>query len=135
MDGSVMARRLESMPLDFIAGYVMGSRAAGRAAGMAASAAQFSAHSSNRLYEIDDRIDRLTLVIQAMWSLMEEQGIPEDALRERIASLDAADGRVDGKATAGPVTCPECEAVVTGGAAMCQFCGHEFGEGSPFAAI
>lgn len=123
------------MPLDFIAGYVMGSRAAGRAAGMAASAAQFSAHSSNRLYEIDDRIDRLTMVIQAMWSLMVEQGLTEDDLRERIASLDAADGNVDGRATPGPDTCPECRAVVSGGAAMCQFCGHELGDGSAFAAI
>ena len=123
------------MALGFISGYVMGRRGAGKAAGLAASAAQFGSQESYRVYELDDRIDRLTLVIQAMWSLLEEQGLTQEQLEARLLELDASDGRVDGRLTLDPQTCPECGAKVNRGLGKCQFCGYELGDTSPFAGV
>lgn len=123
------------MAMEFIAGYVMGSRAAGRAAGMAASAAQFGSNPTNKLYDLDERIDRLTLIIQAMWSLLEEQGLTSEQLQARVDELDGVDGRVDGRVTPQAGTCAACGARVNPGAGACQFCGHDTGPASPFAAI
>ncbi len=123
------------MALGFISGYVMGRRGAGKAAGLATSAAQFGSQDSYRVYELDDRIDRLTLVIQAMWSLLEEQGLTQEQLEARILELDGSDGRVDGLVIPDAQTCPECGAKVNPGAGKCQFCGYELGDSSPFAGI
>ena len=111
----------------------MGSRNATRAAGMAASAAQFSAQPQSKLHTLSDRLDRMTLVMEAMWSLMVEQGLTEDQLTARIEGLDMADGAMDGRKVSAASECPECGAMVGRGAGHCQFCGHEIGDASPFA--
>jgi hypothetical protein len=123
------------MAMNFIAGYVMGTRAAGKAAGMATSAAQFSSNPTNKMYDLEDRIDRLTMIIQAMWSLIEEQGITAGDLQARVDELDGRDGAVDGRMTPRATTCPECGAKVGHGAGTCQFCGHDVGDPSPFAGM
>ncbi len=121
------------MAMNFIAGYVLGSRGASRAAGLAASAAQFQARSSvNRTEDLVDRVDRLTLVVQAMWALLEEDGRTQDDLLAKIQELDAADGTEDGKRTPLPRTCPGCQAKVGHGLSVCQFCGTEMGTDDPF---
>lgn len=121
--------------MGFISGYVLGSRSAGKAAGMAASAGQFGGSDLSRIYDLDDRIDRLTLVIQAMWSLLEEQGMTPEQLQARVLELDESDGQIDGKVTSAAKTCPECGAKVSPGVGKCQFCGHEMGDPSPFAGL
>ncbi len=121
--------------MGFISGYVLGTRSAGKAAGMASSAAQFGNSESSRIYALDDRVDRLTMVIQAMWSLLEEQGLTLEQLQARVAEIDASDGSVDGRVTPAAKTCPECGAKVSPGVASCQFCGHEMGDPSPFAGL
>jgi len=120
--------------MDFIAGYVIGSRGAARATGLAASAAQFQARSAvNREQDLIDRFDRLMLVVEAMWSIMEEDGHTQDELLSRMESLDTADGTEDGRKTPVPRTCPGCQAKVGHGLSACQFCGTEMPEQDPFA--
>jgi hypothetical protein len=120
------------MVFQFISGYIMGARNVTRAAGLAASAAQFQAQPQSKLMEVNDRLDRMTLVIEAMWSLMMDQGLTNDDLRRRIEELDAADGSVDGRKVSAAHQCPQCEAMVGRGVGHCQFCGYEVGESSPF---
>jgi hypothetical protein len=120
------------MPLDFIAGYVLGSQTAGRAGRLASSASRFSGEPTSRLHDLNERLDRVVLVMEAMWSLMEEQGMTEDDLRRRIQELDATDGVVDGRKVEPAGRCPSCEAAVGRGAGICQFCGHEFRDANPF---
>ena len=80
----------------------------------------------------------MTLVVAAMWSLLQEQGVDETALASRIRELDEADGVADGKTTARPSDCRSCGAKVGAGLENCQFCGAEVIGGTPpdpFAAV
>ena len=101
---------------------------------MAASAAQFQARSgANRAQDMIERFDRLMLVVQAMWSIMEEDGHTHEELVARMEQIDAADGTEDGRKTPTPQTCPGCQAKVGHGLTHCQFCGTEMAEHDPFA--
>ncbi len=122
--------------MDFITGYVLGSRMRGKASGMAASAASFGSNTgAGQLYDLNDRIDRVLLVVEAMWALLEESGYTREQLAERIAELDGSDGVQDGKATPPPVPCPKCGARMSAGAPSCQFCGYDNPEPHPMAGL
>ena len=123
------------MALNFIAGYVLGQRGAGRAAGMASSAATFAASPTAKIQALDDRIDRLMLVVESMWSLLEESGYTAEQLMERIRTLDGSDGAVDGRAAKSYGRCRECGAVLGRGLPNCQFCGHPTGVVDPFGQV
>ncbi len=127
------------MSLHFLAGYVLGEH--GRQSARLASAAGAAAAAGAKrhdVFELHDRIDRLTLAVAAMWSLLEEQGMSEEQLIARIRQMDEADGVADGKMTPQRHDCTSCGAKVAPGLANCQFCGAEVtGEAAndPFSAI
>lgn len=121
--------------MNFIAGYVLGQRGAARAAGMASSAATFAASPTAKIQALDDRIDRLVLVVESMWSLLEESGYTAEQLIERIQALDAADGTVDGQTARSAGRCRNCGAMLGRGLAICQFCGTETGAVDPFGQV
>jgi hypothetical protein len=80
--------------------------------------------------ELNDRIERLVLVTEAMWELMSERlGISAADLAARVREIDARDGHIDGKrgeASEAPmIQCPSCQAVVPRGKTTCQFCGAD----------
>src|SRR5690606_19048091 len=76
--------------LDFMWGYVMGQNAATQAAAFARAAGTADAMESRmRLIDVDERIDRLVLLVEAMWSLMREQGFSDEDLAARLMELDA----------------------------------------------
>ena len=79
------------MSLPFLAGYVLGEHGR-RSARLAAQAGARSGPSNDDLFGIEDRVERLILIVAAMWSLLEEQGLSEEQLHERIRALDEADG-------------------------------------------
>jgi hypothetical protein len=106
---------------DFLVGYVMGERSAARAATFARGAAAASVEGD--LYDIHHRINRMLLVIDAMWALLKEQGYTDEHLIAKIRELDEADGVVDGMATPRPSRCGGCGAMVEPGRAACAFCG------------
>lgn len=112
------------MPFDFVMGYVAGSRQASRMFGLNMAAESFrSKNDTNKLLDLSERIDQLVLVLEAMWSLLREQGLSDDQLRARIAEIDAADGLTDGRHSRPPEQCDGCEAMVPAGLTHCQFCG------------
>ena len=110
------------MSLSFLAGYVLGEHGR-QSARLASQAGSRSGASSVDLFDVEDRVDRLTLIVAAMWSLLEEQGLSEKQLHERIRALDEADGVSDGKMTPRPTVCGQCGAKVGAGLTACQFCG------------
>ncbi|HSR45232.1 MAG TPA: hypothetical protein VLT15_08390 [Acidimicrobiia bacterium] len=120
---------------DFITGYVMGSRQAGKAAGAAASAGTFASADTSRIHDVNDRLDRLVIVTEAMWSLLAESGYTREQLEERILAMDSADGVADGRVYRQKLRCPNCDSVVLEGIGRCQICGTEVGGESPFAGI
>ncbi|HEX2154840.1 MAG TPA: hypothetical protein VHL52_12790 [Acidimicrobiia bacterium] len=112
--------------LDFMWGYVMGHKSAAQAASLARSAGTADAMTSQmRMIDVDERIDRLVLLVEAMWSLLREQGFSDEEFATRLAELDQSDGTFDGRRTPPPATCRSCGSKVAAGLAACQFCGTQ----------
>lgn len=122
--------------LDFMWGYVMGQKSAAQASAFARSADSADAMSSSMIkIGVDERIDRLVLLVEAMWSLLQEQGYSDEQLAEKLMELDGADGTIDGRRTPAPSTCRSCGSKVAAGLRACQFCGTplpEDGSADPF---
>lgn len=112
--------------LEFVLGYTAAQQGAGRAASLARSASvgDATAH-SNRIEDLNERIDELAIIIRAMWALLEEQGMTAEQLAAKLEEIDLQDGVADGKATQQPVVCPSCDSRVPAGLSRCQFCGTE----------
>jgi hypothetical protein len=119
------------MGLPFITGYVIGKQSAARLA----SASSIPSSSESRVLNVDDRVDRLVLVVEAMWELLEASGFSEEQLVAKIAELDAADGVSDGKVTRTPVVCAACGSASPAGRDTCQVCGESLGEADPFGKV
>lgn len=113
----------------------MGARQAGKVAGMSASAEQFRLSGSSKILDTNERLDRLVVVVEAMWSLLEESGYTKEQLDERIRQMDLRDGIDDGRVQRQRVRCPNCDSMVVAGTGHCQICGTEVGDESPFAGI
>jgi hypothetical protein len=118
----ICGRRNKSMGLTFLTGYVLGQHGT-QSARLASLTANRSGSDTNDLLELHDRVDRLLLVIDGIWSLLEDAGYTDDQLRERIREIDLADGTEDGRRTQMAAQCVGCDAKVAPGLASCQFCG------------
>lgn len=121
------------MGIPFITGYVLGSRDA--AAGRAAAAAMRQPTPEHKVLDLHDRVDRLVLVVEAMWELLVATGMDEDDLVAKIRELDASDGVQDGRVTRPPVSCAGCGSSSPAGRATCQVCGEPLAEVDPFGGV
>ena len=75
---------------------------------------------------LEDRVDRLSLICMAMWSLMRDKtGLSEDDLMERVKMLDLMDGDEDGKATTTVSQCTKCNRPMNRRHKRCLYCGHD----------
>ena len=84
----------------------------------------------------DDRLDRLSLVCMAMWSLLQEKtGLTEEDLLARVELLDLMDGEADGKATVRVRPCGSCDRPLGPRHRRCIYCGTERSAGSAFDAV
>jgi len=73
---------------------------------------------------LQDRVDRLTLVNIAMWSLLKEQmGVTEEDLINRMVEIDISDGKADGKVTPGVRKCGKCGRTLSPRHRKCLYCG------------
>jgi hypothetical protein len=110
--------------MTLIAGYVMGKRTVAKAVRMntVSSSASLEAWA-----DVDARVDRMMLVIEAMWSILKEEGYTDDQLAARIEELDTSDGVEDGRRIPPAVTCRSCGSKVMIGIPRCQTCGTETG--------
>jgi methionyl-tRNA synthetase len=105
----------------FIGGYVAGARAKTRATAMGISAQAFEID-LRTMGENDERAERLTLVVEAMWEILKREGYTDADLEAEITSVKE---RRDGDAVAAKgYPCPKCGARIAGGRNMCQYCGH-----------
>lgn len=78
----------------------------------------------NEIDLLNDRIDRLTLVNEAMWRLLSEHlGFTDAHLVAKIAELDEADGEADDRKTPRPAKCSSCNSMVHPKHRICQYCG------------
>ena len=109
------------MTLHFLAGYVLAEHGR-QSVRLAAQAGSSPGATNEDLFELEDRIERLVLVVAAMWSLLQETGLTAEQLQDRIRTMDESDGVADGKMTPRPTVCRSCGAKVAPGLAGCQFC-------------
>lgn len=73
---------------------------------------------------IDERVDRLTLICMAMWSLLQEKtGLTEEDLLDRVKQIDLMDGQEDGKFKKQIAQCPKCKRVMSARHGRCLYCG------------
>lgn len=113
---------------DFVFGYVMGSKAASRAASLTGSAgASDSARPVIDPADLEAQIDRLVLVVDAMWMLLKTHGYADEQLATQIRKLTAEDGNVDGDRSLRPIRCAKCESMVEPGRSTCTYCGAAIG--------
>ena len=75
---------------------------------------------------LEDNIDRLTLITQALWELLQKKvGIEESELTALIEEIDLRDGVLDGKITKKPQKCSKCNQSVSIKTNVCFYCGHK----------
>jgi hypothetical protein len=123
------------MPID---GWIFGPGGADPTGASTSHEASASAAAAARqVRNLEDRVDRLTLVCSALWSLLRERnGLTEEELMERVKEIDLADGRLDGKAPRQPpATCGACGRTFAARHARCLWCGAERAQGSAFDRV
>lgn len=79
---------------------------------------------------IDKKVDNLVLITQAIWELLEESGISEIQLENKIQEIDLRDGIADGKIGNNIETCPECGKKPKIRRANCFWCGAKLPAGN-----
>ncbi|MCG8550095.1 MAG: zinc ribbon domain-containing protein [Desulfobacterales bacterium] len=86
-----------------------------------------------------ESVERLTLVLRAMWELLSENTtLTEADLEARVKSIDLRDGRLDAKyrPEMKPFVCRSCGNMVHPSRTHCQFCGAEIVDGAdPFNKV
>ena len=74
----------------------------------------------------EKRLDKLTLISMAVWSLLaEKMGLTDEDLMERVKKIDLMDGEADGKLQRQIATCPQCNRVMSPRHSSCIYCGSE----------
>lgn len=111
---------------EFVLGYTAGQKTVSRAAALArdAAVADGTRH-TNRIEDLEERIDQLALIMRGVWGLLEEGGVTTDRLMAKLEELDMQDGVADGKVRRMPVDCQSCDSKVPAGLSNCQYCGAE----------
>jgi hypothetical protein len=109
---------------------------ASTSAGDAARASSAAGSAKRDVTHLEDRLERLSLVCMAMWSLLQDKTkLTEDDLLERVKMIDLMDGVEDGKATRGVQKCQGCNRVMSARHRKCLYCGAEKLAKSAFDAI
>jgi ribosomal protein S27AE len=112
---------------------VMGNAIAQRDAIDAGNKADVAARTAR---DLEARIERLTLVNLAMWSLLREKlGFTEENLLDRVREIDLQDGVLDGKVARQTTQCSKCGRMRSARHNRCLYCGHEELVNTAFDAI
>lgn len=85
---------------------------------------------------LEDRIDRLTMIAAAMWTLLQKQaGLREEELAARVQEIDLSDGRLDGKVRRNVSACAACKRPIAPRHMRCIYCGQPTRNVQPFDAV
>lgn len=76
--------------------------------------------------ETERRLDKLTIICMALWSLLSEKlQLTEEDLMERVKTIDLMDGEVDGKIKRTLAKCSKCGRVMSPRHNRCLYCGAD----------
>lgn len=74
--------------------------------------------------QLEDKLDKLTLVCMSMWSLLlERTDLTEQDLMQRVKEIDMMDGTPDGKVTKTVQKCGKCGRTMSPKHNKCLYCG------------
>lgn len=110
-----------------------------RIAGAEAAADQ-STHkaerAAERIEDVQERIDKLSLLNYALWSLLQERiGVTEAELLARVQELDMKDGKLDGRVSSGIINCKDCNRPLSQRHRKCLYCGYELQADNAFGSV
>ena len=91
----------------------------------------------NRLREIEDRVNRLSMICCAMWTVVSaHSNVEDEELVRLVQELDLVDGVEDGRARVPEVRdCPQCHRPVSIRHLRCLYCGADPAPGGPFDKV
>lgn len=118
--------------LEFIVGYSMGTKGQARAASLARSmeSAQTGRH-ADRLEQLNGKVENLSIIVRALWSMLEEQGMTPEQLMDRIEKIHAEIEHEKNDGIPEAVRCNNCDSMVARGLAKCQICGEAVRDNLP----
>lgn len=102
----------------------------GRAKSVASRTQLRSRSNTTDINYVDKKLDNLILITQAIWELLEENGITESQLEKKIKEIDLRDGLEDGKVGTGLKECPDCGKRPKIRRANCFWCGAKLSAGN-----
>jgi len=77
-------------------------------------------------FDLEVRLERLTLGTLAVWELLRETtDLSDDDLRQRITEIDLRDGTLDGRARNTRRSCVACGRENSARRERCLWCGHD----------
>jgi hypothetical protein len=77
--------------------------------------------------ELQHQVQRLSLLNQALWELLQERtGLTDRDLEAKAEEVDLRDGKPDGKISEVAVRCPTCQRVCNSKHEKCLYCGTLF---------
>ena len=86
--------------------------------------------------DLEDRLERMRTMCEAMWTLVcETTGLTDEHLAYKLYELDVADGRRDSKKQLLAQPCDDCGAKVNPRLKQCQFCGTAAPSRPPWDAV
>ena len=95
-------------------------------AGMASHASSKANQAQQATADLEERLDKLTLICMSMWELLRDNTrFTEADLLAKVQELDLRDGVPDGKITRTVSKCPECSRTMSPRHKRCLYCGHE----------
>lgn len=82
------------------------------------------ADNSSRLHEVEEKLEKTTLIVQAMWELLKQSTkIRDEDLKKQIEIVT----KELEKAEQSKVTCPKCQQINAINREKCVYCGWELG--------
>lgn len=94
-----------------------------QAQGSAARAANKADQTYERLAELEKRLERITLVSQALWEMLRATGhYSDEQLRSKMEEVDLRDGRKDGKISGMVKVCTKCRRNANSRRLNCVYC-------------
>jgi hypothetical protein len=90
----------------------------------------------DEVWRLEDRLERLLLLTDALWELASERlGVTDADLAAKVREIDARSGAIDGHRPRLVRRCGACDAAVEHGRATCTFCGAEVPGAGPVDAV
>ncbi len=88
----------------------------------------------NAALELESRIDRLSMICCAMWTIIQAHtDVKDEELIRLVQELDLVDGHLDGKAVVPKVRdCHSCHRPVAARHDRCLYCGAQREQSNPF---